>query len=79
MIEEPATVIENIVIEPVREEVIEKEQEQIIDVVSHQIFAKVQTQLPTILRFQEKIIDGKVYKIHMPTDPQEKFLCDGCQ
>jgi len=29
--------------------------------------------------YQEKVIDGKVYKVHMPTDPQEKFLCDGCQ
>jgi len=29
--------------------------------------------------YQEKIIDGKVYKIHMPSDPQENFTCDGCQ
>ncbi|MSU54488.1 MAG: ribonucleoside-diphosphate reductase subunit alpha [Candidatus Staskawiczbacteria bacterium] len=96
---EPVSVVENIVIEPVREEVIEKEQEQIMDVkplviptetVSHQIFAKVQTQLPNVepisftktsseKHFQEKIIDGKVYKVHMPTDPAENNLCDGCQ
>ena len=59
--------------------------------VSHQIFSKVQTQLPQPTtpniqnlapkegQFQEKIIDGKVYRVHMPSDPQEKFLCDGCQ
>ena len=29
--------------------------------------------------YQEKVIDGKVYKIHMPSDPQENFTCDGCQ
>lgn len=29
--------------------------------------------------FQTKIIDGKIYKIQMPSDPQENFLCDGCQ
>ncbi len=29
--------------------------------------------------FQVKIVDGKTYKIHMPSDPQENFLCDGCQ
>jgi ribonucleotide reductase alpha subunit len=50
---------------------------------STQIFSKVQTQLPSShlegQHFQEKIIDGKTYKIHMPSDPQEKFLCDGCQ
>jgi ribonucleoside-diphosphate reductase alpha chain len=52
--------------------------------VSQQIFAKVQTQLPQVHaqtepHFQTKIIDGKTYKIHMPTDPQDKFLCDSCQ
>lgn len=51
--------------------------------VSEPIFAKVQTQLPTPheegQHFQTKIIDGKTYKVHMPTDPAEKFLCDGCQ
>ncbi len=29
--------------------------------------------------YQEKIIEGKVYKIHVPSDPQENFTCDGCQ
>lgn len=29
--------------------------------------------------FHTKIIDGKVYKVHMPSDPQENFTCDGCQ
>ncbi len=29
--------------------------------------------------FQTKVIDGRVYKIHMPSDPQENFTCDGCQ
>ena len=29
--------------------------------------------------YQTKIVDGKVYRIHMPTDPQDQFLCDGCQ
>ncbi len=63
--------------------------------VSEPIFSKVQTQLsplqsnegfsmksepnPENSHYQEKIIDGKVYKIHMPTDPAEKNMCDGCQ
>ncbi|MSU60666.1 MAG: ribonucleoside-diphosphate reductase subunit alpha, partial [Candidatus Staskawiczbacteria bacterium] len=51
--------------------------------VSHQIFAKVQTQLEPAHKegehFQVKIIDGKTYKVHaMPTDPMEQFMCDGC-
>ncbi len=60
---------------------------------SEQIFSKVQTQLPEKPElssfaktsedkhehYQIKVIDGKEYKIHMPSDPQEKFLCDGCQ
>ena len=59
-----------------------------VDEASKQIFSKVQTQMPiekpvpsdtTEKHFHTKIVDGKVYKIHMPTDPQEKFLCDGCQ
>jgi len=29
--------------------------------------------------YQEKIIDGKVYRVHLPSDPQENFTCDGCQ
>ncbi|MBM3206587.1 MAG: hypothetical protein FJZ43_03130, partial [Candidatus Staskawiczbacteria bacterium] len=29
--------------------------------------------------YQEKVIDGKLYKVHMPSDPQENFTCDGCQ
>ena len=64
-----------------------------------QIFAKVQTQLPsahaqanietvvkettaektTHVHYKEKVIDGKVYKVYMPSDPQENFTCDGCQ
>ena len=51
--------------------------------VSNPIFSKVQTQLEPAHKegqhYQEKIIDGKTYRVHMPTDPQEKFLCDGCQ
>ena len=27
----------------------------------------------------EKIIDGKVYKVHSPSDPQEQYTCDSCQ
>lgn len=61
---------------------------------SKQIFSKVQTQIPIVqqpatsnqqlvnkehIHYQEKVIDGKVYRIHMPTDPMENFLCDGCQ
>ncbi len=34
---------------------------------------------PIKTHFQEKVIDGKVYKIHMPSDPAENFTCDGCQ
>ncbi len=52
-------------------------------VISQQIFAKVQTQLEPAHKegehFKTKIIDGKTYKVHMPTDPAEQFLCDGCQ
>lgn len=65
-----------------------------VDQKSEQIFARVQTQIPASMQmnvagetaensgeahYQTKVIDGKVYKIHMPTDPQDKFLCDGCQ
>ena len=78
------------------------------ETISHQIFSKVQTQLPTERNeatsdrrqetaekqetgdkaqeisgehqhFQMKVIDGKTYKVHMPSDPQENFTCDGCQ
>ncbi|MEK7124525.1 MAG: ribonucleoside-diphosphate reductase subunit alpha [Patescibacteria group bacterium] len=61
----------------------------------YQIFSKVQTQVPLGQQltsdkehlttkkehshYQTKIVDGKVYKIHMPSDPQENFTCDGCQ
>jgi len=31
------------------------------------------------VHYQTKVIDGKMYKIHMPSDPQENFTCDGCQ
>jgi len=27
----------------------------------------------------EKIIDGKAYKVHGPSDPQEQYICDSCQ
>ena len=66
-----------------------------VDQPSRQIFSNVQTQMPlkseeTITKvqetnpenhahYQEKVIDGKVYKIYMPSDPQENFTCDGCQ
>ncbi|OGZ67593.1 MAG: ribonucleoside-diphosphate reductase subunit alpha [Candidatus Staskawiczbacteria bacterium RIFCSPHIGHO2_02_FULL_34_9] len=29
--------------------------------------------------FRIKIVNGKVYKIHMPSDPAEDNLCDSCQ
>lgn len=68
--------IENMIIIPAQESVnILPEKE----IVSKQIFAKVQTQLPEPENFQTKIIDGKTYKVHMPSDPQENFTCDGCQ
>ena len=35
-------------------------------------------QVPHV-HYQEKIIDGKTYKIYMPSDPQENFTCDSCQ
>lgn len=68
----PTPVVEpiKIVVEPLKQ-------------VTEPIFAKVQTALPEAHKegqhFQTKIIDGKTYKVHMPTDPQEQFLCDGCQ
>ncbi len=66
-------------VEPVKVEPIKVEPLK----VSQPIFAKVQTQLQPAHKegehFQTKIIDGKTYKIHMPTDPQDQFLCDGCQ
>lgn len=55
-----------------------------VEQTSKQIFSKVQTQLPNpeqseIQHFHTRIVDGKVYKIHMPSDPQENFTCDSCQ
>lgn len=65
-----------------------------VDQVSAKIFSNVQTQIPlshetlnmkpeTLKKekesYQERIIDGKVYKIHAPSDPQENFQCDSCQ
>lgn len=58
-----------------------------VDQTSKQIFSKVQTQISLKEEVKEqlkdhfhtKIIDGKVYKIHLPSDPQENFTCDGCQ
>lgn len=26
-----------------------------------------------------RVVDGKVYNIHMPSDPAEDNMCDGCQ
>lgn len=51
---------------------------------SRQIFSNVQTQMPIMEKkpeshFHTKIVDGKVYKVHMPSDPQENFTCDSCQ
>ncbi len=61
---------------------------------SHQIFSNVQTQIPLKKEteeiqieknvenhnhYQTKIIEGKTYRVHMPSDPQENFTCDGCQ
>jgi len=41
------------------------------------------SQLPTPVvqqqHFHTKVIDGKVYKVHLPSDPAENFTCDGCQ
>lgn len=31
------------------------------------------------VHYKERVIDGKVYRVHMPSDPQENFTCDGCQ
>lgn len=28
---------------------------------------------------QKKVVDGKTYTIHMPSDPAEDNMCDGCQ
>ncbi|OGZ73060.1 MAG: ribonucleoside-diphosphate reductase subunit alpha [Candidatus Staskawiczbacteria bacterium RIFCSPLOWO2_01_FULL_38_12b] len=82
-------VIENKAAERIIEAVPEKEPFNVVQnkPVSHQIFSKVQTQLPNPQQlpaqqpehFQTKIIDGRLYKIHMPSDPQENFTCDGCQ
>lgn len=82
--------LQNVELAPVAKEEIEKAPEIInkktvseIQIESKQIFSKVQTQLPNPHasgeHYQTKIIDGKTYRIHMPSDPQEKFLCDGCQ
>lgn len=51
---------------------------------SQQIFSRVQTQFSEIEQKEEKhyhtrIVDGKTYKIHIPSDPQENLTCDGCQ
>jgi ribonucleoside-diphosphate reductase alpha chain len=39
----------------------------------------VASEMPTQENVQTKMIGGKVYKVHMPSDPQENFTCDGCQ
>jgi ribonucleoside-diphosphate reductase alpha chain len=71
----------------------ESQSDQGFAIKSEQIFSRVQTQLPqnptpplssvsetsSSEHFQTKVIDGKTYKIHMPSDPQDKFLCDSCQ
>ena len=31
------------------------------------------------VHYKEKIIDGKIYRVHIPSDPQEDFTCDSCQ
>jgi len=50
-----------------------------VDQTSKQIFSKVQTQINLANQVTIKILNGKVYKIHMPSDPQENFTCDSCQ
>ena len=83
------------VTEVAKEEIIDQKPPVVIipvDQPSKQIFSNVQTQIPLAQQpapntqpliskshYQEKVIDGKVYKIHMPSDPQENFTCDGCQ
>ena len=39
----------------------------------------VASEMPAQDNVQTKMIGGKVYKVHMPSDPQENFTCDGCQ
>jgi len=46
---------------------------------SKQIFSKIQTQIKLNENVKTRIADKKVYKIHLPSDPQENFTCDGCQ
>ncbi|MEK7664246.1 MAG: ribonucleoside-diphosphate reductase subunit alpha [Patescibacteria group bacterium] len=31
------------------------------------------------MHYQERVVNGKVYRIHMSSDPQENFTCDSCQ
>lgn len=56
-----------------------------VDQASKKIFSNVQTQIPLKNESDQKsqvhtkIVDGKVYKVHAPSDPQENFTCDSCQ
>lgn len=56
-----------------------------VDQASKKIFSNVQTQMPLAEGAQNKehvhtkVVDGKVYKVHVPSDPQENFTCDSCQ
>ncbi len=91
---ETAEVVKEEVIEKELEQIVDIKPLVIeVNQVSGQIFSNVQTQIPLKVEglgsrveglekkshFQEKVIDGKVYKIHMPSDPAENFTCDSCQ
>ena len=66
---------------PLNNDTTSGKRQEIIDVVSDKQLETSDKQQETSLKshYQEKVIDGKVYKIHMPSDPQENFTCDGCQ
>ncbi len=84
-----------VVLEKPQEQIIDKKPVVIpVDQPSKHIFSNVQTQIPLSQQptannqqptareqrhYQEKVVDGKVYRIHMPSDPQENFTCDSCQ
>lgn len=84
-IQQPEIMDKKIVIEPLKQT-----SEPIFSKVQTQLPASAQMNVASEItekpvqnnsdqHYQEKVIDGKVYKIHMPSDPMENNLCDGCQ
>lgn len=80
----PEVVGQKIAVEPMTSKAIFSNVQTQIPLASEETITKMQeTKVETPVQphehYQIKVIDGKEYKIHMPSDPQENFTCDGCQ